>query len=176
MRNKDYSSRKRSVGLAVVLAAAVFWSVAAVQNGGAAADPDSVYLEVVNTLMSPVCPGKVLQACPSAEGAQLRELVRRKARAGESKEKIFQYFVEVYGAENVLPAPPAEGFYLTAWGLPFAGILAGLGVFYVLVRAWTAIPPGKIEESATFEESPSNGGQDDPLMSRLQRELDEFES
>ncbi len=163
------------MGLAVVLAAAVFWSVAAVTNGRAAEDPDSVYLEVVNTLMSPVCPGKILQACPSAEGAQLRELVRRKARAGESKEKIFQYFVEVYGAENVLPAPPAEGFYLTAWGLPFAGILAGLGVFFVLVRAWTAIPQGKNEESAAFKEPPSNGGQDDALMSRLQRELDEFE-
>ncbi len=176
MKNKDFSPRKRSAGFAVVLAATVFWSVAVVTDAGAAADPDIVYLEIVNSLMSPVCPGKILQACPSAEGAQLRELVRRKAQAGESKEKIVRYFVEVYGAENVLSAPPAEGFYLTAWGLPFAGILAGMGVVFVLLRAWTTTPPGKRDDTTIVEGSSSHGGKDDALMSRLQRELDEFES
>ncbi len=155
-------------------ACAVFVFLILMPKGEAALDPDSVYTDVVNSLMSPVCPGKILQACPSAEGAQLRELVRRKALAGESKEKITRYFVEVYGAETVLPAPPAEGFYLTAWGLPFAGVLAGLGVVFVLVRAWTANSVKKEEGFASDAGPPLSGAEND-LENRLKRELKEFE-
>ncbi len=142
-----------------------------------ASDPDAVYTDLVNSIMSPVCPGKILQACPSAEGAQLRELVRRKAEAGESREQIIRYFVEVYGPE-VMPTPPAEGFYLTAWGLPFAGLLAGLCMVFVLVRAWSVSAALKREE----EPSPAAGGPggaspgaDDPLNERLRREFEEFD-
>lgn len=140
------------------------------------ADPEEVYLGIINSLMSPVCPGKILMACPSAEGAQLRELVRRKALAGETKEQITRYFVEVYGAGNVLPAPPAEGFFLTAWGLPFAGILAGLGVVFVLMRAWTVNSARKEDESSRQRMLSSQDASGDALSARLKRELDEFES
>ncbi|OGL66240.1 MAG: hypothetical protein A3J27_02885, partial [Candidatus Tectomicrobia bacterium RIFCSPLOWO2_12_FULL_69_37] len=92
--------------------------------------------EVTGAIMSPVCPGKLLHDCPSAEGAQLRELVRRKVMAGETKEQIVRYFVDVYGI-SVLPKPPAEGFLLTAWLLPLAALLGGFGVVIVMVRAWT---------------------------------------
>lgn len=140
-------------------------------------DPDAIYTDLVNSIMSPVCPGKILQACPSAEGAQLRELVRRKAEAGESREQILRYFVEVYGPE-VMPTPPAEGFYLTAWGLPFAGLLAGFCMVFVLVRAWSASAARKRAE----EPSPAAGGPggasseaDDSLNERLRREFEEFD-
>ncbi|MBT3350932.1 MAG: hypothetical protein HOC91_07040 [Nitrospinaceae bacterium] len=141
-----------------------------------ATDSEGVYLELINTLMSPVCPGKILMACPSAEGAQLRELVRRKALAGESKAQITRYFVEVYGAGNVLSAPPAEGFFLTAWGLPFAAILAGLGVVFVLMRAWTGNSATKEVKASFSGKAASLDASGDALSARLKRELDEFES
>lgn len=137
-------------------------------------DPDAVYTDLVNSIMSPVCPGKILQACPSAEGAQLRELVRRKAEAGESREQIIRYFVEVYGPE-VMPTPPAEGFYLTAWGLPFAALLAGLCMVFVLVRAWSASAARKREEEPSLVAGGASLGADDPLNERLRRELEEFD-
>lgn len=133
----------------------------------------TTFSEVAGALMSPVCPGKLLHDCPSSEGAQLRELVRRKIFAGESKEQIVRYFVEVYG-RDVLPKPPAEGFYLTAWLLPFGGVLAGFGVVFVLVRSWTKRPDddGHSEETG---EVPQDAASDDPLENRLQRELGDFE-
>ena len=133
----------------------------------------TTFSEVAGALMSPVCPGKLLHDCPSSEGAQLRELVRRKIFAGESKEQIVRYFVEVYG-RDVLPKPPAEGFYLTAWLLPFGGVLAGFGVVFVLVRSWTKRPDddGHSEETG---EVPQDATSDDPLENRLQRELGDFE-
>ena len=165
---------------AVFFAALAIFAFAA--PGGFAApasDPDAVYTDLVNSIMSPVCPGKILQACPSAEGAQLRELVRRKAEAGESREQIIRYFVEVYGPE-VMPTPPAEGFYLTAWGLPFAGLLAGFCMVFVLVRAWSASAARKREEELSpVAGGPGAGGAspgaDDPLNERLRREFEEFD-
>lgn len=133
----------------------------------------TTFSEVAGALMSPVCPGKLLHDCPSSEGAQLRELVRRKIFAGETKEQIVRYFVEVYG-RDVLPKPPAEGFYLTAWLLPFGGVLAGFGVVFVLVRAWTRRPE-EAEQSQVSREVPQKAASDDPLENRLQRELGDFE-
>ena len=92
---------------------------------------------------------------PAAKAPSSRELVRRKIFAGETKEQIVRYFVEVYGRE-VLPKPPAEGFYLTAWLLPFGGVLAGFGVVFVLVRAWTRRPE-EAEQSQVSREVPQNG-------------------
>ena len=151
----------------------VLMATASASKGAAASEPELIYKELVNTIMSPVCPGKILQACPSAEGAQLRQLVRRKAFEGESKEQIIRYFVEVYGPE-VMPTPPAEGFFLTAWGLPFAVILAGIGVVFVLVRAWVAHPIKSIEKTSIVEERLSLNDSNDALEKRLKRELEEF--
>ena len=133
----------------------------------------TTFSEVAGALMSPVCPGKLLHDCPSSEGAQLRELVRRKIFAGESKEQIVRYFVEVYG-RDVLPKPPAEGFYLTAWLLPFGGVLAGFGVVFVLVRSWTRRPEDAGHGEGQREVS-QKAASDDPLENRLQRELGDFE-
>ena len=156
--------------LAVCLVAALYpYQAAQAASPGA----KTSFSEVAGALMSPVCPGKLLHDCPSSEGAQLRELVRRKIFAGETKEQIVRYFVEVYGRE-VLPKPPAEGFYLTAWLLPFGGLLAGFGVVFVLVRAWTRRPEDA-EPSGQREEVPQDAASDDPLENRLKRELGDFE-
>ncbi|MBI3129209.1 MAG: cytochrome c-type biogenesis protein CcmH [Candidatus Tectomicrobia bacterium] len=135
-------------------------------------EPKTTVDEVTGAIMSPVCPGKLLHDCPSAEGAQLRELVRRKVVAGETKEQIVRYFVDVYGI-SVLPQPPAEGFLLTAWLLPLAGLIAGFGVVIVMVRAWTARGRARRERPAEKEEAGAGGGED-PLEDRLRRELKDF--
>ncbi|MEK6710192.1 MAG: cytochrome c-type biogenesis protein [Nitrospinota bacterium] len=150
----------------VALALLLFASGARAQ---AAPEPKTTLDEVSGAIMSPVCPGKLLHDCPSAEGAQLRELVRRKVNAGETKEQIVRYFVEVYGP-SVLPTPPAEGFFLTAWLLPFAGLLGGFGVVFVMVRAWTQRErKGETRAAGRAKAEPK-----DPLEERLRRELDEF--
>ena len=73
-----------------------------------------------------------------------------------------------------MPKPPAEGFYLTAWLLPFGGLLAGFGVVFVLVRAWTKRPDDAEQSEEKAEISPK-AASDDPLENRLQRELGDFE-
>jgi cytochrome c-type biogenesis protein CcmH len=150
----------RAIGLGVLLVA-LFASPAA----RSASPPDPT--DIAHSLMSPVCPGRLIADCPSPESEQLRELIRQLIAQGKTKEEIIAYFVEVYGRQ-VLPAPPQRGFFLTAWYLPLAGILSGGGVIYLLLRIW----------SRRGQEVPL--APEDPVDRRyteiLDRELKEFDT
>ena len=53
--------------------------------------------------------------------------------AGSSGQAIIDGFVKEYG-NRALAAPPAEGFNLLAWVMPFAAIAAGLGIIWLFIR------------------------------------------
>lgn len=70
--------------------------------------------------------------CPSRE-AMLRDLGRQ-IDAGQDDESIIAFFVDKYGT-TVLSAPPASGFNLTAWVMPFVALAVGaLSAILVLRR------------------------------------------
>ena len=71
--------------------------------------------------------------CPSAPG--LRAKIREKLAAGQSEPEVLQAIVAEYGLA-ILGAPPAEGFNLTAWVMPFAALLFGLGIVFFVARRW----------------------------------------
>ncbi len=73
--------------------------------------------------------------CDCTTADQMRQVIQTKLGEGQSKGEILQYFVGQYG-ETVLAAPTKEGFNLTAWITPFVGIVAGLGLVYLILRAW----------------------------------------
>jgi cytochrome c-type biogenesis protein CcmH len=62
-------------------------------------------------------------------------VINQKIDEGQSAEQITQFFVAQYG-EQVLASPPKKGFNLVAWILPFAALLFGGGVVYVVLRKW----------------------------------------
>ncbi|MBI2305041.1 MAG: cytochrome c-type biogenesis protein CcmH [Chloroflexi bacterium] len=66
---------------------------------------------------------------------QMLASIRSAVNKGNSKEAIIQMLVAQYG-EQVLAAPTKEGFNLTAWVIPFAAILLGAALIYLLLRAW----------------------------------------
>lgn len=61
--------------------------------------------------------------------------IKSEVDKGSSKSVIIQMLVDQYG-QQVLAAPPKEGFNLTAWVTPFAAILAGAALIYLLLRTW----------------------------------------
>ena len=73
--------------------------------------------------------------CPSAPG--LRAAIRQQLAAGKSEEQVLQAMVADFGPA-VLGAPPAEGFNLTAWVMPFVALALGLLLAIVVVRRWHA--------------------------------------
>ncbi len=127
----------------------------------------TTYEDVSKSLMSPVCPGKMLSDCPSLEGSQLREVVKKQIKEGKTKEEIISYFVEVYG-KTVLSVPPSEGFLITSWLLPFIVFLSGLIIFAILIFSWL-----KNEEEVLEEKNNSKFVE---LDSRVERELNNFDA
>jgi cytochrome c-type biogenesis protein CcmH len=62
---------------------------------------------------------------------------------GKSDAEVLAYFVDKYGT-TVLAAPPASGFNLAAWVMPFAALAIGaLAAIYFLRKfkgRWAGVP------------------------------------
>ena len=75
----------------------------------------------------------------------MRLLVREKLAEGWSRQQVLDYFAERY--EGVLAEPPKQGFTLLAWLLPLAGMIAGAGVLYLVLRAMRRRPERQAPDS-----------------------------
>jgi cytochrome c-type biogenesis protein CcmH/NrfF len=94
--------------------------------------PDEV-AALAKTLNCPLCQGYSLQECPLEVCMQMRELIAQSLAEGKSPEAIRASFVEEYGPQ-VLNAPPAEGFFLSAWWTPVLVLLAGAVWLFARMR------------------------------------------
>jgi len=67
---------------------------------------------------------------------------------GLSDEAVIAYFVDKYGA-TVLASPPASGFNLTAWVMPFVALAIGSLVAVYFVRRfrsqWASASPANTD-------------------------------
>ncbi len=93
-------------------------------------------------------------------------LIEQKLAQGQSKEEIIQFFVVQYG-EQVLASPPKKGFNLMAWITPFAAILAGGGVIFIVLKKW--VRQGKNSETIPMAEEG-----DEEYQRQLEKELEDF--
>jgi cytochrome c-type biogenesis protein CcmH len=66
---------------------------------------------------------------------------------GKSDDAIIAYFIEKYG-NTVLAAPPASGFNLTAWLMPFVALAIGMLVAIYFVRRFRAQWGGAVTTNA----------------------------
>jgi cytochrome c-type biogenesis protein CcmH/NrfF len=90
--------------------------------------------DVEDEVMCPVC-GTPLNLSQSPQADREREFIRRLIAQGDSKQEIKDKLVAQYG-EEVLAVPDDEGFQLTAWVVPAAGIVTGVLVLMLLVPRW----------------------------------------
>lgn len=71
------------------------------------------------------CAAHVLDECGCGEAARELAKIGIRLDEGETADEIVASYVKQYGTV-VLSAPPAEGFNLAAWILPFAVVLLGM--------------------------------------------------
>ena len=79
------------------------------------------------------------------------------AAAGKSDSEIIDEFVKEYG-NQIFAAPPAEGFNLLAWVMPWVAIAAGLAVIWMFIRRFRCPAPA--------------GPSDPALLARYQERID----
>lgn len=92
-----------------------------------------------------------MQGCHFADPARARLL--EMVEAGMTDQQILDAFVQQYG-KVILRQPPAEGFYLISWIMPFAGLGAGLALLWLILRRYLVRRPAPAAAAAAAAESP----------------------
>jgi len=80
-----------------------------------------------------VCQGESLDESNAPLAADLRRLIREHIARGETDEQITAYLVGRYG-DFILMKPPFEEGTWILWLAPFAVLLMGGGIAFVIVR------------------------------------------
>lgn len=87
-------------------------------------------------LRCPVCQGLSLQESQSELAFQMRTLIKDQIISGKTDAQVMAYFEAKYG-EWILLQPPAHGFNLAVYILPFVLLFGGMVVLYFAVKRWT---------------------------------------
>jgi cytochrome c-type biogenesis protein CcmH/NrfF len=96
--------------------------------------PNAIEAErAISQLRSPYCPGLMLEICPSADAAALRDSIYHRAAQGETSEQLVSWMLTQYG-EEWRGVPQRSGAGVWAWVIPPLGVLAGLGVLVTWLK------------------------------------------
>lgn len=154
------------VGIAVLV-----FVMAASSAAVAAVPPTS---SVTDKIMCQCGCGAVLTNCPHQEcgwGVPAKLFIAEQLAAGTTPEEMVQYYVSQFG-EEVLAAPTKRGFNVTAWVMPFVGLVIGAVAIYFLAHLW----------AARREDDPAVAGEavpalmiGSPQLLQLEDELREFD-
>jgi cytochrome c-type biogenesis protein CcmH len=123
--------------------------------------------EIYDLVMCPLCAGQTIAQSNNETSSQMRDLVLKKLRQGESQEEILQYFESRYG-ERIMAKPNKKGFNLILWVLPFVLVALAAISIYFLIRRW----------SSRVQATPSAHFDEDQLSEykeRLEQELKQFD-
>ena len=151
--------------VAGVLALIALLSVVADRLGAAPVSDDAVR-DVASQLRCVVCQSLSVADSPSETAHQMREIIRERLAAGQTPAQITAYFVDKYG-DWILLAPPARGFGLLVWVVPYIGLLAGLVLVVIVVKRWNRRPPESAMEARSAV--------DDVTRQRIRREIAELD-
>lgn len=122
----------RSPGIAAYLGA-ILVALCLLPGLAAAQDLEDQARGIARELQCPVCESLSVADSPSQLAIQMRELIRARLAAGDSREQILDYFAERYG-DSVLLSPPKSGFTMVVWIAPYLGVAAAVGFLVWMVR------------------------------------------
>ena len=113
------------------------------------------------------CPRRPLDECSCGWADNYKARIGKEFGEGKTKEVIISGFVDEFGLE-VYNTPPAEGFNISAWVMPFFVLAMGLVVVGLVMRSW-------LQQRATVVQQAAEPGAEDAYLSRLEEELKERE-
>ncbi len=119
----------------------------------------------------------VVNSCDCGTAEQMRGEIRDMLGKGKSIQQVLDYYVGKYG-EKVLAAPTKQGFNLTAYITPFAGIVVAGSSVYLVLRQWVfrGRKPGMegTPDDAPAQPETAHVTTDD-LRAQLQRDLENYD-
>ncbi len=133
----------RARALTLVLLAALLPVAAAAQS--AAAVNEDAFNRISDKLICQCGCNYGLRHCPHLQcpsAPVMRAAIREKLSAGLSDQQVIEAMVAQFGPA-ALAAPPAEGFNLSAWVMPFLVLLVGLWLAFAVIRKWRRRVPAQ---------------------------------
>jgi cytochrome c-type biogenesis protein CcmH/NrfF len=153
----------RTAGLAAVIGVTVFVSASAT-------DSSDRFNKLGGKLMCTCGCAQMLLGCDHVgcpnRGEEMDRL-RSGIAAGADDKTILDGFVKEYGAV-VLSAPPAEGFNILAWIMPFTVAAIALIGTILLVKHWAKQQP-KLGET---KQTPAQAQSEDTMRERIRRDTE----
>ena len=133
------------IPICVALVLPLLWAEAAI---GAGNDTDEALVrDIEDHLIAPCCWTQPISEHESAVSEQMREEVRTMVAAGMDREAILDHFVLLHG-ERVLATPRPEGFNRLVYILPWAALVFGAAVLFILLRKLRTPLPDSLAEPA----------------------------
>jgi len=160
LANMVHVMTKKSNSVVVWLLAILILSPAMTGAEVAVDDVERQARELFTTIMSPYCPGSLLNQCPSSQAAVLRDDIRQRLRDGASPEQIQTELIATYG-EGILASPPFSGVGVLSWLGAVAIFLGGLGAVGIWLRG----------RRPTQEPPATKTAADDDLHKRMREEI-----
>lgn len=160
--------RQASRPLAVVLLLFLIAASSAVARAALQA-PKATVQEVAERLTCQCGCGLTVANCSNPTcgfSVPLRHQINVMLNEGMTADQIVAFFQHKYG-DKILSSPPAKGFNLLAWVMPFVAILAGMGLIAIAMLRWR-----RAETPLAPTPAPGGGAHvDSSLRSRLESEL-----
>lgn len=132
--------------------------------------------KATSRLLSPFCPGLMLEQCPAEASRVLRDSIQMLALQGMTAGELEEWMLANHG-EEYRAVPKSSGTGLAAWILPPLALLLGVGAVGLVLRR---VLPSR--ESAAAESGSGGDASDDPgdILSadeeeRLRRAIREIE-
>lgn len=101
------------------------------------ADVEQETRELESMLIAPCCFSQQVSVHHSAAADEVRQDIRKRLSAGETREQILDAYVAQYG-KRILAEPPAEGMALVLYILPPLALVLTAAVVVLIVRRFTA--------------------------------------
>jgi cytochrome c-type biogenesis protein CcmH/NrfF len=117
------------------------------------AGDDARFNKLGNKMMCACGCHQILLACNHVGctySDRMRDELSTALTRGDSDDLVLQAFVQKYGP-TVLAAPPATGFNLVAWVMPFAVFFSAMGFAVLVVLRWKQRAPAATPASASPE-------------------------
>lgn len=103
-------------------------------------------------LIAPCCFRQQVSVHESPAADEVRLDVRARLAAGQTRQQILDAYVARYG-KRILAQPPAAGFDLTLYVMPFVMLLASAGLVAAILRRFTKhqlSPTSGFQDAATL--------------------------
>ena len=129
-------------------------------------NPDDIIHKL--TCQCGTCPHLALYSCSCGTAERMRTEVRDLVTKGMESNEIMARFISTYG-DRVLATPKAEGFYLSAWGMPILAVLGFGTLIIIALKRWTSSAKEVVVPNAPGKNKVMNEYSD-----KLDSELDDF--